>query len=55
MTPAFSSDVVYNGPLRSMVKVTTTNWNSGQGFYELEQYYTVIARKSWCKVGRKVQ
>jgi hypothetical protein len=46
----FASDVVYNGPLRSMVKVTTTNWNSGRGFYELEQYYTVVAHKSWCKV-----
>lgn len=46
----FAYDVVYNGPLRSMVKVTTTNWNSGQGFYELEQYYSVIAHKSWCKV-----
>ncbi len=46
----FSFDVVYNGPLRSMIKVSTTNWNSGQGFYELEQYYSVIARKSWCKV-----
>ncbi len=46
----FSFDVIYNGPLRSMVKVTTKNWNSGQGFYELDQYYSVIARKSWCKV-----
>jgi hypothetical protein len=46
----FASDVVYNGPLRSMVKVKTTNWNSGRGVYELEQYYTVVAHKSWCKV-----
>jgi hypothetical protein len=46
----FSSDVVYNGPLRSMVKVKTTNWNSGRGFYELEQNYMVVAHKSWCKV-----
>jgi len=46
----FSYDVIYNGPLRSMIKVTTTNWNSGQGFYELEQYYSVVARKNWCKV-----
>ena len=46
----FAYDVVYNGPLRSMIKVTTKNWNSGQGFYELDQYYSVIARKSWCKV-----
>jgi hypothetical protein len=46
----YAYDVVYNGPLRSMVKVTTTNWNSGSGFYELEQYYSVVAHKSWCKV-----
>lgn len=46
----FSFDVVCNGPLRSIIKVKTTNWNSGNGFYELEQYYTVIADKSWCTV-----
>lgn len=48
---AFSQ--VYNGPLRSMIKVTTTNWNSGKGFYELEQYYTAIANKSWSIVETK--
>lgn len=46
----FSYDVIANGPLRSIIKVTTTNWNSGQGFYELDQFYTVIANKSWCTV-----
>ncbi len=46
----FSYDVVANGPLRSMIRVRTTNWNSGHGFYELDQYYTVIAHKSWCIV-----
>jgi hypothetical protein len=46
----FSYDVIANGPLRGIVKVTTTNWNSGQGFYEMDQYYTVIANKSWCIV-----
>ena len=34
---SFAFDLVYNGPLRSKIKVTTTNWNSGRGFYELEQ------------------
>lgn len=49
----FAFDLVYNGPLRSMIKVTTTNWNSGRGFYELEQYYTAIAGKSWSIVETK--
>lgn len=46
----FSYDVVCNGPLRSMIKVTTTNWNSGKGFYELEQFYTAYADKNWSTV-----
>jgi hypothetical protein len=46
----YAFDIICNGPLRSIVKVTTTNWNSGQGSYAYEQYYTVIAHKSWCKV-----
>jgi hypothetical protein len=46
----FSYDVIANGPLRGIIKVATRNWNSGQGFYELDQFYTVIANKSWCTV-----
>ena len=46
----FSYHVIANGPLRSIFKVTTTNWNSEQGFYELDQYYTAVAHKSWCIV-----
>lgn len=49
----FAFDVVFNGPLRSMIKVTTTNWNSGRGFYELDQYYTAYAGKSWSTVRTK--
>ena len=49
----FAFDLVYNGPLRSVIKVTTTNWNSGRGFYELEQYYTAFAGKSWSIVEAK--
>lgn len=49
----FSFDLVYNGPLRSMIKVSTKNWNSGKGFYELEQYYTAFAGKSWSIVETK--
>ncbi len=39
----FAFDVVCNGPLRSVIRVKTMNWNSGRGFYELEQSYTVYA------------
>jgi hypothetical protein len=46
----FAFDVIYNGPLRSMIKVSTSNWNSGKGFYELDQYYTAVAGKSWTRV-----
>ncbi|MEX2573173.1 MAG: DUF4861 family protein [Balneolaceae bacterium] len=46
----FSFDVVYNGPLRSMIQVNTMNWDSGRGFYELEQRYTAVAHKSWSTV-----
>lgn len=46
----FSYSVIANGPLRSIIKVATMNWNSGQGFYELDQYYTTVANKSWCTV-----
>ncbi|MEO6838438.1 MAG: DUF4861 family protein [Ginsengibacter sp.] len=46
----FSYDVIANGPLRGIVKVSTRNWNSGKGFYEMDQYYTVIANKSYCMV-----
>lgn len=46
----FIYDVVFNGPLRSMIKVKTMNWSSGSGFYSLEQYYTAVAQKSWSMV-----
>jgi hypothetical protein len=49
----YTFDVVYNGPLRSMIKITTTNWNSGKGFYELDQFYTAMAGKSWSIVETK--
>jgi hypothetical protein len=49
----FAFDLVFNGPLRSMIKVSTTNWNSGEGFYELDQYYTAYAGKSWSTVETK--
>ncbi|RPH37744.1 DUF4861 domain-containing protein [bacterium] len=48
----YAFDVVVNGPLRSIVRIKTMNWNSGRGSYELEQYYTAYTNQSYstCKV-----
>jgi hypothetical protein len=48
----YSFDVIVNGPVRSMVKIRTFNWNSGNGFYELEQIYTAYTRQNYstCQV-----
>ncbi|MBC7931228.1 MAG: DUF4861 family protein [Rubrivivax sp.] len=43
----YSFDVVVNGPMRSMVRARTMNWNSGGGAYELEQVYTAYAGASF--------
>jgi hypothetical protein len=43
----YSFDVVVNGPLRSMIKVRTMNWNSGRGRYALEQVYTAYAFQNY--------
>jgi hypothetical protein len=48
----FAFDVVYNGPLRSAIRVKTMNWNTGLGQYEIEQLYVAYAHKSYstCRV-----
>ena len=48
----YAFDVVVNGPLRSMIRAKTMNWETGSGHYEVEQLYTAVAHKSWssCKV-----
>lgn len=48
----FAYHVVVNGPLRSVIRAHTMNWNTGNGFYELEQIYTAYKDKSYstCKV-----
>jgi hypothetical protein len=48
----YAFDVVVNGPLRSMIRVKTMNWETGSGQYEVEQLYTAVAHKSWstCQV-----
>jgi hypothetical protein len=48
----YAFDVVINGPLRSMIRVKTFNWDTGNGTYALEQLYTAYTRQSYttCKV-----
>lgn len=48
----YSFDVVVNGPVRSIVRVRTMNWNTGRGFYELVQDYAAYTNQSFstCKV-----
>ena len=43
----YAYDVVVNGPIRSIIKIKGTNWNTGNGSYEYEQYYTVFAKQSY--------
>lgn len=51
----YSFHVIANGPLRSIIRVKTTNWRTGAGDYELEQTYQAIAHKSYslCQVEYK--
>lgn len=44
----YAYEVVCNGPLRSMVKIKTMNWDTGNGFYEYKQFYTAYAGQSYC-------
>ncbi len=48
----YSFNIIINGPLRSSVRVKTFNWDTGNGFYELEQTYTAYTRQNYttCKV-----
>jgi hypothetical protein len=43
----YAFEVVTNGPLRSMVRIRTMNWNTGQGRYALEQTYTAYAGQNY--------
>lgn len=43
----YAFDVLVNGPLRSMVRIKTMNWNTGQGRYEVEQIYTAYAGQNY--------
>lgn len=43
----YAFSVVVNGPLRSIVRAKTMNWDSGHGRYELEQTYTAFAGQDY--------
>ena len=43
----YSFVVIANGPLRSMIRARTMNWNSGHGRYELEQIFSSYAGESY--------
>jgi hypothetical protein len=43
----YAYEVVVNGPVRSMIRIKGFNWDSGNGFYEYVQDYTVYAKQSY--------
>ncbi len=43
----YAYDVIVNGPLRSMIRVKTMNWDTGHGTYELEQYYCAYQNQNY--------
>lgn len=43
----YAFETLVNGPLRSMVRIKTMNWNTGQGRYEVEQTYTAYAGQNY--------
>ena len=43
----YAYEVIVNGPIRSIMKIKTMNWKTGNGSYDLEQYYTVYAHQSY--------
>ena len=44
----YAYEVVVNGPIRSIIKIKGMNWDSGNGYYEYEQFYTVYSKQSYC-------
>ncbi len=43
----YAYDVVVNGPVRSMIRIKAMNWDTGNGNYEYEQYYTAYTGQSY--------
>ena len=44
----YAYEVVVNGPIRSTIRIKTMNWDTGNGYYEYIQDYTVYAGQSYC-------
>jgi hypothetical protein len=44
----YAYDVIVNGPLRSTIRIKGMNWDTGNGYYEYEQYYTAYAHQNYC-------
>ena len=43
----YAFTVLANGPVRSVIRASTFNWDSGSGNYELEQVYSAYAGQSF--------
>lgn len=43
----YAFTVLANGPVRSIIRARTFNWNSGNGKYEVEQIYSAYAGQSY--------
>jgi len=43
----YAFTVLANGPVRSVIRAKTLNWDSGNGRYELEQIYSAFAGQSF--------
>jgi hypothetical protein len=43
----YAYEVVVNGPVRSMIRIKTMNWNTGDGTYAVDQYFSVYAHQSY--------
>ncbi|MGW8314803.1 MAG: DUF4861 family protein [Bacteroidales bacterium] len=48
----YAYEVISNGPVRSIIKIKTLNWNTARGSYEVEQLYTAYTDQSYstCRV-----
>ena len=48
----YANEVISNGPVRSIIRIKTMNWNTEAGSYSIEQYYTVYAHHNYstCEV-----
>ncbi|MBN1292110.1 MAG: DUF4861 family protein [Candidatus Latescibacteria bacterium] len=43
----YACEIIVNGPLRSIVRAHIMNWRTGQGEYDLDQYFTAYKNKNY--------